>query len=299
MYFGSVRFFKHMILLFIAITVVSSISLAAYFAAKSHRLQTENERLSQSVIEMDNLKRAPYYTSSFGYQKLFPDLFANCDFQFEKDKPKSVYLTFDDGPSEITEEILDILFERHIHATFFVLYKKGEPFDSLYRRMIADGHTIALHSTSHDYDKIYNSMENFLADVATVSSRVEEATGYKPEIYRFPGGSVNPHNAGIYKQAVAELLRRGYVYYDWNVSADDAVKGTTKTQMAANILNGVHKHNKSIVLLHDSASKADTVSVLPEILNTLASEGYKFYPLSNKVRPIIFDYEKADFTIKE
>ncbi|MGP1569654.1 MAG: polysaccharide deacetylase family protein [Eubacteriales bacterium] len=299
MYFGSVRFYKHVILLLIAILIVASTSAAIYLSAKSRSLEKENSRLEQDLILLDTLKRAPYYTNSFSYQTLFPDLNTNCDFKFEKDKPQSVYLTFDDGPSHITNEILDILFERHIRATFFVLYKEGEEANSLYRRMIAEGHTIALHSTTHNYDKIYSSMENFLTDVEYVSARVYDATGYKPKIYRFPGGSVNPHNASIYRQATSELLRRGYVYYDWNVSADDAISGTSKNQMILNILNGVHAHNKSIVLLHDSASKANTVSILPAVLDTLISEGYNFYPLSNKVRPITFDYEKTDFTIKE
>ena len=299
MYFGSVRFYKHIILFLIAIIVIASTSSAIYLSVKSASLKEKNTKLEQDLLLLDKLKRAPYYTNSFGYQKLFPDLSVNCDFSFESDKPKSVYLTFDDGPSEITNEILDILFERHIHATFFVLYKEGEEANALYRRMIADGHTIALHSTTHDYEKIYSSMENFLADVESVSARVEDATGYKPEIYRFPGGSVNPHNVAIYHQATSELLRRGYVYYDWNVSADDAVSGTSKRQIVSNIVNGVHSHNKSIVLLHDSSSKSDTLSVLPEILDTLIEDGYNFYPLSNRVRPIIFDYEKADFTIKE
>lgn len=299
MYFGSVRFYKHIILLLIAIIVIASTSTAIYLSIQNNALKEKNVHLEQNLLRMDHLKRAPYYTASFGYQKLFPDLSVNCDFTFEDDKPKSVYLTFDDGPSKITNEVLDILFERHIHATFFVLYKEGEEADALYRRMIADGHTIALHSTSHDYDKIYASMEDFLADVEGVSSRVEDATGYKPEIYRFPGGSVNPHNATIYRQATAELLRRGYIYYDWNVSADDAVSGTSRSKIVSNIINGVHAHNKSIVLLHDSPTKSDTVAVLPQILDKLIEEGYNFYPLSNKVRPITFDYEKSDFKIKE
>ena len=299
MYLGSVRFYKHIILLVIAITVIASTSTAIYLSIQNNALKEKNVHLEQNLLRMNHLKRAPYYTASFGYQKLFPDLSVNCDFTFEDDKPKSVYLTFDDGPSKITNEVLDILFERHIHATFFVLYKEGEEADALYRRMIADGHTIALHSTSHDYDKIYDSMEDFLADVEGVSSRVEDATGYKPEIYRFPGGSVNPHNATIYRQATAELLRRGYIYYDWNVSADDAVSGTSRSKIVSNIINGVHAHNKSIVLLHDSPTKSDTVAVLPQILDKLIEEGYNFYPLSNKVRPITFDYEKSDFKIKE
>lgn len=299
MYLGSVRFYKHLILLIMAFFLISTLSASFYFASKAAKLEKENIALRDNAGNFELFSRFPFNSPSFAYQSLYPELFVKNDFVFEYDKARSVYLTFDDGPSELTNEILDILFERHIRATFFVVYKEGAEADALYRRMIADGHTIALHSTTHDYDVIYQSMENFLTDLAGVSDRVEEATGYRPEIYRFPGGSINPHNIAIYKSATAELLRRGFVYYDWNVSADDAVSGTTQSRMVSNILNGVHAHDKSIVLLHDASGKQSTVNILPQILDTLLAEGYEFYPLSNRVRPIIFDYEKSKLTIKE
>lgn len=299
MYVGSVKFYKHMIFLVLAIIVIGSLASAIAFGIKYASLKSETSKLSNTYAELEKTTRFPYYTKSFDYQALYPNLYVKNDFKYEKEPQNAVYLTFDDGPSAITKEVLDILSERNIRATFFVIAKDGEETDAIYRRILADGHTLALHSTTHDYDSIYDSVDSFLTDIAVVSDRVENATGYKANLYRFPGGSVNPHNATIYRQCTAELLRRGYTYYDWNVSADDAVSGTTREQMVNNVVSGVLQHNKSIVLLHDSATKRSTLEVLPEILDTLTAEGYSFYPLTNKVRPITFDYEKAEFKIKE
>jgi len=123
-------------------------------------------------------------------------------------------------------------------------------------------------------------------------TNIYEATGVEPDIIRFPGGSINSYNSLIYKQLIAEVTRRGFVYYDWNASGEDAAENVTWTSIYNSVLNGISENasGRAIVLLHDSAGKEMTVKTVEDIIIALTNSGYTFAPLDNSVKPITFSY---------
>ena len=123
--------------------------------------------------------------------------------------------------------------------------------------------------------QIYTSVEDYLNDFKKVYDKVYEITGVKPEIFRFPGGSVNGYNGDIYQELIAEMMRRGFSYYDWNVSSADATGSISADTITKNCLSGIHAYRRSIVLMHDSAAKKTTAQALPGLLDTLIAEGYE------------------------
>ncbi len=227
------------------------------------------------------------------YTKLYPEMYVESKPAAFREEEGTIYLTFDDGPSKRTPEVLDILKKYNVKATFFVCGGTDEESAALMKRVVDEGHTIAIHSISHEYKKIYADVESYLADFYETYMCVYEATGVKPEIFRFPGGSINSYNRFTYMQIIAEMTRRGFVYYDWNVSGEDAVKGADKTTIYSNIMNYISTDgtDRAIVLLHDSADKDDTVAVLPSVIGQLYAYGYKFDKLDNGVKPVTFGYK--------
>ncbi len=235
----------------------------------------------------ENSDTAPEYT------KLYPEMYVENKPAAFREEAGTIYLTFDDGPSKRTPEVLDILKKMNVKATFFVCGGSDEEDAALMKRVVDEGHTIAIHSISHNYKKIYADVESYLADFYETYMCVYEATGVKPEIFRFPGGSINSYNRFTYQQIIAEMTRRGFVYYDWNVSGEDAVKGADQTTIYSNIMNYISMDgtDRAIVLLHDSTDKEDTVAVLPNVIGQLYAYGYKFDKLDNSVKPVTFGYK--------
>lgn len=223
------------------------------------------------------------------YQQVYPDLYAALPTQFRVDE-KAVYLTFDDGPSERTLEILDILKEQDIPATFFVVTTNCDP--AILKRIVAEGHTIGIHSHSHNYRQIYASVEAFLDDFYQAYQTIYDATAVAPRVLRFPGGSINAYNMGNHQQLIAEMLRRGFVYYDWNLTLEDSIQNRTAEMMVDDIKAAVRGQNRLILLAHDSRDKYETVKALPDIIEFLQEEGYTFAALDQEVQPIMFAYAR-------
>lgn len=200
---------------------------------------------------------------------------------------KKVYLTFDDGPSKYTDKILDILDDYNIKATFFVIGKTDKRSKEQYKRIVKDGHTLGMHSYTHDYNKIYNSLEDFDKDFTKLRKLLYDTTGYRPSIYRFPGGSKNTISNKRMKQYIRYLNKKDIVYFDWNVANGDATRITyTKKQLVKNVLNGVAKKDKSIVLMHDTKAKKATVESLPVLIKALIKGDAQILPLDNNVKAI-------------
>lgn len=199
---------------------------------------------------------------------------------------KKVYLTFDDGPSKYTNEILDILAEYDVKATFFVLAKDG--FDEEYKRIVEEGHTLALHSYSHKYSKIYATPTLFREDVTLIQDYVKDRTGQKSVIYRFPGGSSNTLVDFDKEELFAILREEGLSYFDWNVTSQDA--GSVKLspqKIYQNVISGVSEKENGIVLMHDAADKHTTVEALPLILEELTSDDtYMLLPITEGTQPV-------------
>ena len=200
---------------------------------------------------------------------------------------KKVYLTFDDGPTKHTDKILDILAEYNIKATFFVVGREDDLSKERYKRILKEGHVLAIHSYSHKYSYIYKSLENFDKDFTKLWNLLYDTTGYTPSLYRFPGGSLGMLSKSKMKEYVKYLNEKGMTYFDWNVVNGDA-EGIdyTEKQMINNVLNGVAQKKTSIVLMHDGEGKDKTVATLPKILDALVSGGAELLPL-DETAPLI------------
>ncbi len=196
---------------------------------------------------------------------------------------KTIYLTFDDGPSPRTPEVLKILRDNGVKATFFVTHLNGKSSHYM-KDIVAEGHTIALHSYTHDYKKIYASEEAYFADLQQISDLVYSETGVRTNLMRFPGGAsniVSKFNPGVMSRLTHQVTDKGYVYFDWNLDSSDADKGGSSAQ---NIINTCRKNvpggNSVIVLMHDSAEKRTTVEALPEVIAYYKAAGCNFAALS-------------------
>ena len=197
------------------------------------------------------------------------------------DEDGVVYLTFDDGPNEgTTDVILDILKEEGVKATFFVT-NKGP--DELIVREFNEGHTVALHTASHDYSIVYASDESYFNDLQQVRDRVLNLTGYDSKFIRFPGGASNTvsrrYSNGIMSRLTQEVLNRGYKYYDWNISSGDAGETTDPDKVYSNVVGNLRKDRVNMVLMHDI--KPYTRDALRRIIRYCKDNGYPIKKISN------------------
>ena len=190
----------------------------------------------------------------------------------------TAYLTFDDGPSENTEAILDILDFYGVKATFFVIYHKG--MDEQYKAIVNRGHTIALHTYTHDYRSVYTTESGFFEEMEQISDYIYTLTGVRTKIMRFPGGSSNTvsrkYNRGIMSFLKKNVIERGYVYQDWNVDSCDAESANTPPKkLMSNIRSSLKDNKTAMVLMHDAGNTTNTtVEALPQIIEFFLSEGY-------------------------
>ena len=199
---------------------------------------------------------------------------------------KKVYLTFDDGPSDHTDEILDILKKNKVRATFFVVGKETEHAKKMYRRIILEGHTLGMHSYSHNYDQIYASVEAFSKDLMKLQKYLYDLTEVKSYIYRFPGGSSN-HCAGDIKPYIRYVNQKGILYFDWNALNEDAINfNASSYELNQKILKDVRRQKTSIVLMHDLHETKNTVKGLDSLIKTLKKEGYQILPITKNTKPI-------------
>ena len=218
MYWGSVRFFKHLILGTLLLAILIPTGLSIYYGVSYHRALAQIEALTSTDGNSANPNKSSKAESSEAsqeaapYQSLYPDLYVTNDFTYTDSEQKTVYLTFEDGPSSLTAKILDILGKYQVTATFFVRYKDDAASKALYQRMIEEGHSIGVLGASSDYKQIYASVDSYLADFAKTARLLKSVTGAAPDIFRFPGGSINVYNRAIYRQLIAEMTRRGYTY---------------------------------------------------------------------------------------
>lgn len=195
---------------------------------------------------------------------------------------KVVYLTFDDGPSENTGEILDILKEKNAKATFFVTGNNQE-HDDMIKRAFSEGHSIGLHTYTHDYATVYASEDAYFADLQKVSDLVESITGTKSMIIRFPGGSSNTVSAKYVKGLMTTLTKavrdQGYQYFDWNCDSTDASGNNVPVEkLVSNATSCTANHVD--ILMHDTDAKDTTVQALPQIIDYYRSQGYTFKGLT-------------------
>ena len=194
--------------------------------------------------------------------------------------PGTIYLTFDDGPSEsITPHLLDRLKENGVKATFFIL-DFGESKEYLIKRIVDEGHAIAIHGGSHVYSEVYSDPNSYLNALEMMKNKIYEKTGVTTNIIRFPGGSSNTvsrkYYPGIMTFLTKEVVARGYRYYDWNVSSGDAGGAKTPDDVYNNVVGGLKKERANVVLMHDFSGNNKTLEAVPRIIEYARSQGYTF-----------------------
>ena len=202
---------------------------------------------------------------------------------------RKVYLTFDDGPSENTNKILDILKQNDVKATFFVVGKTDKNSVAVYKRIVNEGHTLGMHSYSHDYGEIYSSLENYVLDLKRLEDYLFQVTGVRPKYVRFPGGSSNKVSKVDMKELTAYLNDNGYVYYDWNLSSKDAdYSYLSSDRIVENCMSQIEDYSKEvIILMHDANDKKSTVDALQRmILEINDLEDTKILPITDDTVPI-------------
>ncbi len=199
--------------------------------------------------------------------------------------PKTMYLTFDDGPSkENTVAILDILKERSMKATFFVVGENVLKYPEIAKRIVEEGHTIGIHCNSHEYREIYADVDSYVADFEEARRIVYEVTGVEAWLFRFPGGSINAYNKKVYEDIIKEMEDRGFVYFDWNAELEDAVKKPEPEKLLKHAKESTRGRKKVVMLAHDTVSA--TAACLEQLLDQFPE--YKMEPLTPEVDPVQF-----------
>lgn len=199
--------------------------------------------------------------------------------------PKTMYLTFDDGPSpEHTEKILDVLKEKNVKATFFMIGEYVESYPEIAKRVAEEGHVIGIHCYRHDYQVLYGSVDSYLEDFEKAYDVIKEVTGTEPVFFRFPGGSVNAYNQEITGEIVEVMSERGFIYYDWNASLEDAVRKAEPEELIAYARETTLGRKKVVMLAHDTVG--NTALCLGDLIDQFPE--YKMDVLRPGIKPIQF-----------
>ena len=201
-----------------------------------------------------------------------------------------IYLTFDDGPSyTTTPKVLEILKEENIKATFFVIGTSSS-FNEYVKREYNEGHTIALHSNTHNYSTIYSSPSAYWADLTQIQNKVNNVIGIKPTIIRFPGGSSNTvsrrYYSGIMTILTQEVTNNGYHYFDWNVLSGDAGDVSSSAEVYNNVTSTLSHNRANVVLMHDFENNNYTLGALRDIIKYAKANGYTFDKITENTKEV-------------
>ena len=251
----------------VAIYIIAILSIA--ILAQVIAFYEEQERIKEQ-IELEKEAKKPKLTE-VGKENIR---------NIYEGKIKKAFLTFDDGPSNNTRDILDILKERKIKATFFVLGSQVEYFPETTNRIYNEGHFIANHGYSHRYKIIYQSPEMVLDEYNRCNQLVANTIGvseYNSHLFRFPGGSVGGPYADIKNTAITLLDQNNITYMDWNsLTGDSEIANPTEEYLMNNLQQTTNDKQVVVVLMHDSQAKRITVDCLPKVIDYLSSQGYEF-----------------------
>lgn len=205
-----------------------------------------------------------------------------------KSDTKRAFLTFDDGPSQNTNDILDILKENNIKATFFVLGNQVEKMPEITKKIYNEGHYIANHGYSHIYSNIYKTPEEVLNEYNQcnqIVAKTIEVPEYNSHLFRFPGGSVGGKYAQIKEQAISLLEQNNILYVDWNSLTGDSEKANpTEEYLMNNLQKTTNEKNSAVILMHDAQAKKETVENLPKVIEYLKQQGYEFENFYNIIK---------------
>lgn len=195
-----------------------------------------------------------------------------------------VYLTFDDGPSGYTEDVLDILKRERVKATFFVLGEHVERYPETVKRIAEEGHAIGNHTYNHKYEQLYGSFGEFARQVVETDKAIERAAGVKTRLLRAPGGTHRNFDEAYFRA----LDEAGFIVVDWNVDSGDSRRiGVPADEIVANV-KASRLSERTVVLLHDSSIHQETVKALPDIIRYYRAKGYTFAALEQQASPVVF-----------
>ena len=273
---------------------ISQLVSDATVSKSAAETMSENTSDKSGVFSYDS-------TESIGGEKATEQVIANVSNAVESDSENfaeendqlKVYLTFDDGPSDNTAAILDTLAKYNVKATFFVVGKTDDQSKEMYQRIVNEGHTLGMHSYSHKYSVVYDSLDAFETDFNQLQSYLYDITGQECRLYRFPGGSSNQVSNTDMSEFIRFLNEEGVTYFDWNVSSGDATsQAYTADELLNNVLTDVPKYKTSVVLMHDSNTKSTTVEALGPMIEALQGVGAQILPIDENTT--LVQHIKAD-----
>lgn len=306
-----VRMLKKMIILSIALGILIPTVLCIFLLIKVVHLENRLDELSRNTVAMQTGSQ-PVKERLSGADNRVPEVLEDSSFSEQGDgspldtvdvslpeeagesdgreqqNVKKVHLTFDDGPSIYTDDILDVLREYDVKATFFVNGREDENSLAMYRRIVEEGHTLGMHSYTHKYGEVYASKEAFIEDTLRLQKLLAETTGVTPMLYRFPGGSSNHVSSANINDLIDWLNGQGIAYFDWNISSGDSTSGgLSAQQIVNNCTNTIPNHEEPVILMHDSGAKRTTVEALPLVIEKIqAMEGVEITAITEDTEPV-------------
>ncbi len=281
---GRVRRIRNGIIFFLVAWILVSIVVMTLLCFKVLSLQKQVNMLAAERLKTVNTEYAS--AENNGNSMLVSYANAEENLAYPDDTLK-VYLTFDDGPSLRTGEVLDILDDYGVKATFFVVGHTDAHSKEMYQRIVKEGHTIGMHSYTHKYSEIYSSVDAFSRDLLRIENLIYDVTGVDSMYFRFPGGSSNKVSNVDMSEYIAYLNEQNIVYFDWNVASGDATtQPYTAEDLVENVMRDVVRYKTSVVLLHDSENKTTTVEALPTLIERLQAQGAVLLPISEDTRLI-------------
>ncbi len=279
------------ILIILLLLFACGILLTRFFSAQKQikSLKKENQKLMEEYEEL-SVRLEESVKEQVDAEISHTEVEAETEQQTQpqaQEGVKHVYLTFDDGPSENTGAVLDILKQYNVKATFFVIGKTDQTSIDLYKRIIAEGHSLGIHSYSHKYTQIYESIESFQNDVLSLQAHLKAVTGQEVHLYRFPGGSSNTVSKVPIEDCIRFLSDNGFTYYDWNATNGDATgKDISIDGMVSSVITDLGKYQNLTVLMHDGAGKQKTVEALPAIIEQIQAQGAQILPITDATVPV-------------
>jgi peptidoglycan/xylan/chitin deacetylase (PgdA/CDA1 family) len=258
----------------------------AALQSQNDTLKSDNDSLKSQLQSLQDAYSELENQSSASQTSVQDDT-AGSDTDNGNSGEKVAYLTFDDGPSKVTSDLLSVLDDLDVKATFFVSFAGSDSAEkrALLKQESDAGHVVGVHTWTHDYYTIYANEENFLEDFNKMKEVITESTGKTPNVCRFPGGasntvSITASGGEIIMPQLAELVQdMGFQFFDWNAGGYDAEKPyPTASELASKVINDAEGRDTVVILLHDTHDF--TVDAVPEIVNELRSQGYTFKTLT-------------------
>ena len=265
------------------IAIIITLCMSIYYLVDTTKRVEKSKEFAKQIIEYNQQQQEEAKQKEIEkqakIQKLTEQGKENIKNIYHTDK-KVAYLTFDDGPSNNTHQILDILKQNNIKATFFVLGSQVEIFPETTNRIYNEGHYIANHGYSHKYSEIYQSPEQVLNEFNQCNQIVAKTINvpeYNSHLFRFPGGSVGGKYAELKKQAITLLEQNDILHIDWNSLTGDSEKvNPTEEYLMDNLQKTTEGKNSLVILMHDAQAKKITAETLPKVIEYLQQQGYSF-----------------------